>query len=168
MIERWNAENLVSPHPTKMAPMPLGFFPAHCQNDGVRKVNTFDAEADLEWGVCSNVWKTIRGAGSVPLLERPLVMACSGHVRDSPDYDHRRALASHCAENGPWSSFAIAPQEETDFEKFLTFRRGPRSRPARMVAARTRAQGVEAIGRAPSRLSRARLSMARTASCRSS
>ena len=124
MIERWNAENLVSPHPTKMAPMPLGFFPAHCQNDGVRKVNTFDAEADLEWGVCSNVWKTIRGAGSVPLLERPLVMACSGHVRDSPDYDHRRALASHCAENGPWSSFAIAPQEETDFEKFLTFLSG--------------------------------------------
>jgi hypothetical protein len=124
MIERWNAENLVSPHPTKMAPMPLGFFPAHCQNDGVRKVNTFDAEADLEWGVCSNVWKTIRGAGSVPLLERPLVMACSGHVRDSPDYDHRRALASNCAENGPWSSFAIAPQEETDFEKFLTFLSG--------------------------------------------
>ena len=124
MIERWNAENLVSPHPAKMAPMPLGFFPAHCQNDGVRKLNTFDAESDLEWGVCSNVWKTIRGASDIPLLERPLVMACSGHVRDSPDYDHRRALASHCAENGAWSSFSIAPKEETDFEKFLTFLSG--------------------------------------------
>ena len=124
MIERWMAENLVYPHPAKMAPLPLGFFPAHCQNDGVKPLNSFDAEADLEWGVCSNVWSTIRGVGKKPLTERPLVMACSGHVRNSPDYNHRRALAAQCAEGGEWNSFAVAPKEETDFETFLNFLAG--------------------------------------------
>ena len=111
-VERWVVENLVQPHPPKMAPLPLGFFPPSCQDDRAGTDATYDAAADLgPSGVCANLWPTIRGYRP-KLLERPLKMACSGHVRDSSDYKDRSTLAEHCAETGDWSSFAAAPQME--------------------------------------------------------
>ena len=111
-VERWVVENLVQPHPSKMAPLPLGFFPPSCQDDRVGTDATYDAAADLgPSGVCANLWPTIRGYRP-KLLKRPLKMACSGHVRDSSDYKDRSMLAEHCAETGDWRSFAAAPQGE--------------------------------------------------------
>ena len=108
-IERWVAENLVQPHPPKMVPLPLGFFPPNCQDDRVGTDATYDAAADLgPSGVCANLWPTIRGYRR-ELLDRPLTMACNGHVRDSSDYKDRSTLASHCAETGDWNHFAVAP-----------------------------------------------------------
>jgi hypothetical protein len=111
-IERWVAENLVQPHPPKMVPLPLGFFPPNCQDDRVGTDATYDAAADLgPSGVCANLWPTIRGYRR-ELLDRPLNMACNGHVRDSSDYKDRSTLASHCAEAGDWNHFAVAPVGE--------------------------------------------------------
>ena len=111
-IERWVAENLVQPHPPKMVPLPLGFFPPNCQDDRVGTDATYDAAADLgPSGVCANLWPTIRGYRR-ELLDRPLTMACNGHVRDSSDYKDRSTLASHCAETGDWNNFAVAPVGE--------------------------------------------------------
>jgi len=111
-IERWVVENLVQPHPPKMVPLPLGFFPPNCQDDRVGTDATYDAAADLgPSGVCANLWPTIRGYRR-ELLDRPLNMACSGHVRDSSDYKDRSTLASHCAETGAWNQFAVTPVGE--------------------------------------------------------
>jgi hypothetical protein len=111
-VERWVAENLVQPHPPKMVPLPLGFFPPNCQDDRVGTDATYDAAADLgPSGVCANLWPTIRGYRR-ELLDRPLNMACSGHVRDSSDYEDRSTLASHCAETGDWNRFAVTPVGE--------------------------------------------------------
>ena len=105
-------ENLVQPHPPKMVPLPLGFFPPNCQDDRVGTDATYDAAADLgPSGVCANLWPTIRGYRR-ELLDRPLNMACSGHVRDSSDYKDRSTLASHCAETGAWNQFAVTPRGE--------------------------------------------------------
>ena len=111
-VERWVVENLVQPHPPKMVPLPLGFFPPNCQDDRVGTDATYDAAADLgPSGVCENLWPTIRGYRR-ELLDRPLNMACSGHVRDSSDYKDRSTLASHCAETGAWNHFAVTPVGE--------------------------------------------------------
>ena len=111
-IERWVVENLVQPHPPKMVPLPLGFFPPNCQDDRVGTDATYDAAADLgPSGVCANLWPTIRGYRR-ELLDRPLNMACSGHVRESSDYKDRSTLASHCAETGAWNHFAVTPVGE--------------------------------------------------------
>ena len=73
---------------------------------------TYDAAADLgPSGVCANLWPTIRGYRR-ELLDRPLNMACSGHVRDSSDYKDRSTLALHCAETGAWNQFAVTPVGE--------------------------------------------------------
>jgi hypothetical protein len=125
LVERWMVENLAAPHPPKMAPLPLGFFPPDCQNDRVGTKAVYDAAPDLgSEGVCANVWETIRGDGLNSLLKRPLKMACSGHVRDSPDYHDRNLLAGHCAKGGKWNDLAVAPSDELDFQKFLSFMAG--------------------------------------------
>ena len=106
-------ENLAAPHPPKMAPLPLGFFPPNCQNDRVGTKAVYDAAPDLgPNGVCANLWETIQGDGRSSLLKRPLKMACSGPLRDSPDYHDRNLLATHCATGGQWSDLAVAPSKE--------------------------------------------------------
>jgi hypothetical protein len=121
LVERWVVENLVAPHPQKMAPLPQGFFAPDCQIRFDDPSTAYDAVADSQpGGVCRHLWKFIRSEQSLP-TERRLSMACTGHAHDTPDYDSQRSLRAHCDEGGAWSHFSVAPGWTLDYEKWIAF-----------------------------------------------